>query len=139
MGCWGLKSYENDDAHDALDGAFERVHGELYDELTDDANPLSLDQVHQRLANPETLAAALDLFEYEAGSNRALWDELDHLGYAGIVVRHAELGVAIPDDVRAAAIGFLESEEIDWDEPDARRRLRDKEIALLKAAKAEPA
>ena len=133
MGYWGLKSYENDDAHDALDGAFERVHGDLYDELTDDANPLTLDQVQERLASPETLAAALDLFEDEAGSNRALWDELDHLGYAGIVVRHAELGVPIPDDVRAIALGFLEAESIDWDQPDKRQRLREEEIALLKS------
>jgi len=136
MGYWGLKSYENDDAHDALDGAFERVHGDLYDELTDDANPLTLDQVHQRLANAETLAAALDLFEVEAGSDRTLWDELDHLGYAGIVVRHAELGVAIPDDVRSTALEFLETEEIEWDDPAQRNRLREREIALLKAGKA---
>ena len=136
MGYWGLKSYENDDAHDALDGAFERVHGDLYDELTDDANPLTLDQVHQRLANAETLAAALDLFEAEAGSDRTLWDELDHLGYAGIVVRHAELGVAIPDDVRSTALEFLETEEIEWDDPAQRNRLREREIALLKAGKA---
>jgi len=133
MGYWGLKSYENDDAHDALDGAFERVHGDVYDELTDDANPLTLDQVHQRLANAETLAAALDLFEGEAGSDRGQWDELDHLGYAGIVVRHAELGVVIPEDVRAAALGFLENEEIDWDEPAKRERVREKEIALLRS------
>ncbi len=136
MGYWGLKSYENDDAHDALDGAFERVHGDLYDELTDDANPLTLDQVHQRLANAETLAAALDLFEVEAGSDRTLWDELDHLGYAGIVVRHAELGVAIPDDVRSTALEFLETEEIEWDDPAQRNRLREREIALLKAGRA---
>lgn len=135
MGYWGLKSYENDDAHDALDGAFERVHGDLYDELTDDANPLTLDQVHQQLANPETLAAALDLFEVEAGADRALWDELDHLGYAGIVVRHAEMGVAIPDDVRSTALGFLETEEIDWDDSIKRNRVREREIALLKAGK----
>jgi len=136
MGYWGLKSYENDDAHDALDGAFERVHGDLYDELTDDANPLTLDQVHQRLANAETLAAALDLFEVDAGSDRTLWDELDHLGYAGIVVRHAELGVAIPDDVRSTALEFLETEEIEWDDPAQRNRLREREIALLKAGRA---
>jgi len=134
MGYWGLKSYENDDAHDALDRAFERVHGELYDELTDDANPLTLDQVHQRLASAETLAAALDLFEDEAGSDRALWDEIDHLGYAGIVVRHAEFGVDIPEDIRSTALAFLENEAIDWDEPAKRERLREKEIGLLKSA-----
>lgn len=132
MGYWGLKSYENDDAHDALDGAFERVHGDLYDELTDDANPLTLDQVQERLASAETLAAALDLFEDEAGSDRDQWDALDHLGYAGIVVRHAELGVVIPEDVRALALGFLETEALEWDDLANRQRVREKEIGLLK-------
>lgn len=136
MGYWGLKSYENDDAHDALDGAFERVHGDLYDELTDDANPLTLDQVQERLANAQTLSAALDLFEDEAGSDRDQWDALDHLGYAGIVVRHAELGVAIPEDARALALGFLETEALEWDEPAQRQRIREKEIELLKRASA---
>lgn len=136
MGYWGLKSYENDDAHDAIDGAFERVHGDLYDELTDDANPLTLDQVHQRLASAETLAAALDLFEDEAGSDREQWDALDNLGYAGIVVRHAELGVCIPEAVRNRAIGFLEDETLEWDEPAQRQRIREKEIGLLRGASA---
>ena len=40
MGHWGVKSYENDDTDDALDGGFEEVHGDLYEELMDDRNPL---------------------------------------------------------------------------------------------------
>lgn len=130
-----MRSYENDDAHDAIDGAFERVHGDVYDELTDDANPLTLAEVHQKLASAETLAAALDLFEDEAGSDREQWDELDHLGYAGVVVRHAELGVAIPEEVRRLAVDFLENEDLEWDEPAQRKRIREREIGLLKASK----
>jgi hypothetical protein len=131
-GCWGVKSYENDDAHDALDRGFERVHGAVYDDLMDDGEPLSFDQVQKQLASPETLAAALDLFEIEAGSNRALWDDLDRLGYAGIVVRHVELGVAVPDDLKATAAAFLEAEEIEWDEPTKRDLRREKEIGMLR-------
>ncbi|APW61080.1 hypothetical protein BSF38_02584 [Paludisphaera borealis] len=131
-GCWGVKSYENDDAHDALDRGFERVHGDVYDDLMDDGNPLSFDQVQKQLASPETLAAAMDLFEEEAGSNRELWDDLDRLGYAGIVVRHVELGVAVADDLKATAAAFLEAEAIDWDEPTLRNLRREKEIAMLR-------
>ena len=133
MGCWGVKSYENDDAHEALDRGFERVHGDVYDDLMDDRNPMSLEDVQKKLANAATLAAALDLFEYEAGSNRADWDDLDRLGYAGIVVRHVELGVPVPNDVRTSAIGFLEAEEMDWDEDATARKLRrEKELAMLR-------
>jgi hypothetical protein len=136
-GCWGVKSYENDDAHEALDRGFERVHGEVYDDLMDDGNPMTFEQVQKKLANPETLAAAMDLFEYEAGSNRDNWDELDRLGYAGVVVRHVELGVPVPDDLKATAIAFLEAEEIEWDEPTLRNLRREKEIAMLKREREE--
>ena len=60
MGHWGIKSYENDGAADALDAGFDRVHGERYDELMDDRNPLTYEQVQQRLADPRTLAASID-------------------------------------------------------------------------------
>ena len=59
MGHWGVKSYENDDAADALDLGFQRVAGTAYDDLMDDRNPLTFDQVQRKLAGPETLAAAL--------------------------------------------------------------------------------
>ena len=45
MDYWGVKSYENDDAGDALDAGFAQVHGELYEELMDDRNALSFEQV----------------------------------------------------------------------------------------------
>ncbi|AMV36560.1 hypothetical protein [Planctomyces sp. SH-PL62] len=135
MGCWGIKSYENDDAHEALDRAFERVHGDAYDELMDDRSPLSLEDVQKKLANEQTLAAALDLFEDEAGSNRDLWDDLDRLGYAGIVVRHVELGVPAAAGVVASAIAFLEAEEVEWEGEATHRKLRrDKELTMLRAA-----
>ena len=55
MGYWGVKSYENDDADDALDAGFERVHGDLYEQLMDDGNPLSFEQVQKGLADSRTL------------------------------------------------------------------------------------
>ena len=55
MGHWGVKSYENDEADDALDAGFDRVHGEHYDELMDDRNPLTFEQVQQQLADARTL------------------------------------------------------------------------------------
>ena len=131
-GCWGLKSYENDDAHDALDRGFERVHGAVYDDLMDDGDPTPIEEIQKRLASPETLAAALDLFEFEAGSNRDRWDDLDRLGFAGIIVRHVELGVAVPDDLKATAAAFLEAEDLEWDEPTKRNLRREKEIAMLR-------
>lgn len=135
MGCWGIKSHENDDAHEALDRGFERVHGEVYDDLMDDRNPLTLEQVQQKLGSAETLAAALDLFLDEAGSRRELWDDLDRLGYAGIVTRHVELGAAVPADVLAAAIEFLEAETLEWGEDATARGLRrEKELAMLRRA-----
>jgi hypothetical protein len=135
MGCWGIKSYENDDAHEALDRGFERVHGEVYDDLMDDREPMSVEDVQKKLASAETLAASLDVFLDEAGSKRELWDELDRLGYAGIVVRHVELGVPAPAEMVAEAIAFLEGEELEWEGESTQRNLRrEKEIATLRAA-----
>ena len=47
MGHWGVKSYENDDADDAIDAGFDRACGDVYEELMDDRNPLSLDQIQK--------------------------------------------------------------------------------------------
>jgi hypothetical protein len=132
MGHWGVKSYENDDAHDALDAAYERVHGERYDALMDDANPLTFEEVERRLASPETLAAALSIHSQIFESETDSWDEVARLAYAGIVVRHAELGVPLGDIERLRAIDVLENEAIDWDEEVARRLRREKEIRLLR-------
>src|SRR4051812_47634149 len=132
MGHWGVKSFENDAAADALDAGFDRVHGSSYDDLMDDRNPLTFDQVQQRLAGPETLAEALGALHEAVGRPLEQWDELERLAYAGVVVRHAEFGVPIPDDARLRALDWLEHEEIDWDEATARRLRREKEIALLR-------
>ena len=134
MGHWGVRSYENDDAGDALDAGFARVHGATYEDLMDDANPLTPEQVQQKLAGPDTLAASLEALAEEVGGAIEDWDEVARLAYAGVVVRHAELGVPIPAEVRARALAFLRDEPIDWEEATARRLRRDKEIRTLESA-----
>jgi hypothetical protein len=134
MGHWGVKSFENDDAADALDAGFDRVHGATYEALMDDRNPLPVDEVQRQLAGAETLAAAIDALRDAAGRPLDAWDAGARLAFAGVVVRHAELGVPLPDDVRARALDWLEHEEIDWQEATLRRLRRDKEIALLRKA-----
>jgi hypothetical protein len=134
MGSWGVRSYDNDEATDALDRGFERVHGDLYDELMDDRNPLTPEQIQAKLAGPETLAAALGSLVEEVGLPWDEWDEVDRLGFVGVVVRHAELGVVIPDDWRDRAVAWLVDEEIDWDETTARKLRRQKELDRLQGA-----
>jgi hypothetical protein len=142
MGHWGVKSYENDDADDALDAGFEEVHGRLYEELMDDHNPMSFDQVQKRLADDRTLLASVkaleEMVEATLAGDPEAWDELARLALAGVVVRHAEFGVAIPEVFRKRAIEWLDNEEIDWEEETKRRLRRDKEISLLRKAKAAP-
>ena len=136
MGHWGVKSDENDAAADALDAGFARVHRALYDELMDDRSPLTFDQVQQRLANAETLGAALDALAEEVSKPFERWDDAERLAYAGVVVRHAALGVAAPESVRLRALDCLEREAIDWEEATLRRLTRDREIALLRGMEA---
>jgi hypothetical protein len=135
MGHWGFKSYENDDAADALDAGFDRVHGKRYEELMDDRNPLTFVQVQERLADSRTLDAAIaalqDSLVLEGPPES--WDDLARLALAGIAVRHAELGVPIPEPWRQRAITWLEDEDIEWEEATARRLRRQQEIALLRA------
>jgi hypothetical protein len=131
MGYWGVKSYEIDEADEALDRAFERVHGDTYEELMDDRNPLTVEQIQGKLANPATLEAAVAALVEEFGAEFAGWDAVGRLAFAGVVVRHAELGVAISDDWRRRAIEWLGGEEIEWEESTLRRLRREKEIALL--------
>jgi hypothetical protein len=131
MGNWGVKSYENDEAADALDAGFDRVHGRHYEELMDDRNPLTFEQVQERLADRRTLDAAIESLQDNLGPPEN-WNELAQLALAGIVVRHAELGVAVPEPLRSRAVEWLEQEEIEWEEATARRLRRKKEISLLK-------
>ena len=131
MGHWGVKSYEVDEADEALDAGFDRVHGPLYEELMDDRHPLTVDQIHRRLADPRTLAAAVAALRDAFGPDVEAWDEVARLAFAGVVVRHAELGVPIPEDWRRLAVDWLEHEQIDWEEAAARQTRRRKEVALL--------
>lgn len=132
MGHWGVRSYENDLAGDALDAALEAVHGEEYDRLMDDRNPLPFEQVQDRLLNPETLLEAVDILKDELGQDPAAWDELGRLALAGVVVRHAERKVPIPPDLLALALHFLQSEDIEWDEATKRQLRKAREIELLR-------
>ncbi len=131
MGYWGVRSYENDEADFALDAGFDRVHGATYEDLMDDGNPLTVAQVQEKLANPETLAAAVASFEAEMGRDWESWDEVERVGFVGIVVRHAELGIPIPDDWRERALTLLRDEAADWDEATLRKLRRQQEIELL--------
>jgi hypothetical protein len=136
MDYWGVKSYENDDAGDALDAGFARVHAALYEELMDDRNPLPFEQVQARLASTETLEAAIAALRESLALRDPPeeWDEAARLALAGIVVRHAELGVPIPPEWLARAIDWLLNEDIEWEETTARGLRRQKEINLLRRA-----
>jgi hypothetical protein len=142
MGHWGVKSYEHDEAADALDAGFDRVHGAHYEELMDDRNELTYEQVQQQLADCGTLEASIGALREMLGLEDApeAWDDLGRLALAGIVVRHAELGVPIAEPWRKHAIDWLENEQIDWEEETIRRLRLRKEIDLLKrTAQAGPA
>jgi hypothetical protein len=138
MGHWGVKSYENDDAADALDAGFDRVHGAFYEELMDDRNPTPFEQVQERLASAETLAAAVEALRELVGRPFEEFDEVERLAFAGVIVRHAERGVPIPDNWRRQALDWLEHEEIEWQETTARRLRREKEITLLRKGPESP-
>jgi hypothetical protein len=131
MGHWDVRSYENDDAAEALDAGFDRVHGAAYEALMDDRNPLPFEAVQKQLASPETLAAAIDALREAVGRRYEAWDDAARLAFAGVVVQHAEWGVVFPDDLRARALNWLEHEEINWEETTLRARRRRQEITLL--------
>lgn len=131
MGHWGVKSYETDEAHEALDSAFELVHGALYEDLMDDRNPMTVEQIHEKLASPGTLEAAVGFLKSEFGGDLDGWDDAQRLAFSGVVVRHAELGVSVPDPWRIQALQWLESEQIDWHEATARRLRKAREIEIL--------
>ncbi len=136
MNYWGVKSYENDDCGDALDAGFDRVHGAVYEQLMDDRNPLLFEQVQARLATTQTLEAAITALQESLALKDPPeeWDETARLALAGVVVRHAELGVAIPRAWLKRAIDWLETEAIEWEESTARQLRRQKEIKLLRRA-----
>lgn len=131
MGSWGVRSYENDEAAEALDRGFEEVHGDIYDELMDDRNPLTPEQIQAKLAGPETLAAGVEACRGAVGLPWDEWDEVDRLGFVGVVVRHAELGVSVPDESRDRAIAWLREESMEWEEATSRKLRRQNEIERL--------
>ncbi len=133
MGYWGVKSYEFDEASDALDAGFDRVHGAEYEKLMDDRNPLTYEQVQEKLANELTLEAAIDQIINEHGNDFSTWEDVARLAYVGVVVRHAELAVPLPEAVKRSAIEWLQNETIDWDEPTKRKLRVEKELRLLGA------
>lgn len=140
MGHWGVKSYENDDAADAIDAGLGAVHGASYNALMEDWNPLTFDDAQRKLADADTLAASVLALRETVGLDRAFddWDDGQRLAFAGVVVRHAEFGVPVPDDWLDRALDWLENEAIEWDEATIRRLRRQQEIALLEARKAGP-
>ena len=143
MGYWGVKSYENDDADDALDAGFEQVHGEVYEELMDDRNPLSLDQVQKRLADERTLVESVKALEEMMGAHgrrRSRGLGRRRQGWPSPAWSFAMPSWAwrFPEPLRERAIDWLEGEEIDWDEETKRRLRREKEIALLRRGKPAP-
>ena len=68
----------------------------------DDRNPLTFEQVQQRLADSRTLDASIEACKNSLNppGPPETWDELARLALVGIVVRHAELGVPIPEPWR---------------------------------------
>lgn len=135
MGYWGVRSYEDDDADFAIDKGFERVHERRYLELMDDRNPLSYEQVQEKLADPATLAASLACLAEEFEAAWDAWDEEQRISAIGVIVRHAECGVPIPAEWRDRAVAWLEGETVEWDEAEARDRRRKQEIEVLQQAK----
>ena len=121
MGYWGVKSYENDDADDAIDAAMEKIHGSSYEDLMDDGNPLSFDQVQKKLANDNTLSESIlaleELIAVKLDGDPGLWDEF---------------AIAIPDAPLARALEWLKQEDIEWEDAAKRKARREKEIAFLK-------
>ncbi len=136
MDYWGVKSYENDESGDALDAGFVRVHGKRYEELMDDRNPLSFEQVQAKLANAQTLESSIAALKESLALTDPPeeWDETARLALAGVVVRHAELGVPIPPEWLARVIDWLENEDVEWEDATARQLRRQKEIKLLRRA-----
>ena len=100
----------------------------------DDANPMTLEQVQQKLASPESLTSSIEALAELAGGPFETWDEVLRLAFAGVVVRHVELGIAIPPEVGQRAIIWLREEPIEWDEATARRLRREREIRLLESS-----
>ena len=138
MGHWGVRSFEVDAAADALDAAFDRVHGAAYDDLMSDRDPTPVEEIQRRLADPRTLEAAVDALRLEHGDDLDTWDESARLACCGVVILHAEHGVPISEDLRGRAVAWLEGEAIDWDPQPQRDARRRREVERLRALGVDP-
>ena len=132
MGQWGVRSYENDDADFAIDAGMDRVHGPAYEGHDGRRQPAD--------DRPRSIGSSPTARRWRRPSRTTPprstprgddWDDEQRLGFAGIVVRHAELGVPVPDDWRLRALSYLRDEAIEWEEATARKLRRDREIELL--------
>lgn len=132
MGYWGIKSYENDLAHDALDAGFDQVHGDRYEALMDDRNPMPYEKVHEELANPETLQKSLAALDEMLEHPALQGDEEERLAWVGVVLRHAECKVDVPRSILEEAVKVLESEDLEWPRPTERKLRLEKELALFR-------
>ncbi len=132
MGYWGIKSYENDLAHDALDAGFDRIHGARYEELMDDRNPMPYEKVHEQLASLETLSATLAALDELVEGPALEGDDEALLAWVGVVLRHVECRVPVPVVTIERAIQILENEDLEWPRPTERKLRLDKELAAFR-------
>ena len=132
MGFWGIKSYENYLAHDALDAGFYQVHGKRYEELMDYRNPVPYEKVHEELADLQTLEASLAALQELAAELPDDSEDDVKLAYVGVVVRHAECKLTGSEGHFVKAIELLEQEDLDWPRPTERKLRIEKELALLR-------
>ena len=102
----------------------------------DDRNPLSFEQVQQKLADSRTLECVDRRLEEmlgiegrpRAGTSSRGWR------WPGSWCAMPSWASPIPEEWRRLAIDWLENEEIDWEEETIRQLRRRKEIELLKRA-----
>lgn len=132
MGYWGVKSYENDLAHDALDAGFDQVHGDRYEELMDDRNPLPYEKVHEQLANLETLTKSLAALDEMLEHPALEGDEEAKLAWVGVVLRHLECKVDVPQELLRQGAEILQNEDLEWPRPTERKLRLEKELALFR-------
>ena len=112
MGYWGVKSYENDDAGDdaSTPGSSRFTAPGLRgaDGRQQSASPWTGPEA---LADDQTLVGSVKALEemvVATVDGSQAWDDKGRLALAGVVVRHAELGVAIPEALGLRAIDWLE-------------------------------
>ncbi|MCY2933916.1 MAG: hypothetical protein WCJ40_05715 [Planctomycetota bacterium] len=132
MGYWGVKSYENDLTHDALDAGFDKVHEASYEALMDDRNPLPYEKVHEQLANQETLDQSLAALDDMVDGVAYELDDESKLAWVGVVIRHVECRLDLTKEMLQRAISILENEDMEWPRPTERKMRLEKELALLR-------